>query len=243
MKIIKPIIYLMYNKKNGKIYVGKTIDQQRRWNEYLPPFYNKYPIQYAILKHGIENFEMIVVDELEKEDQLNEAEIFWISYYRNLGAILYNATEGGDGISGYKHTDETRKLMSEQRLEKIASGEIIPAKHTEEWKENRRQAMLGHTINVGRKHKPDCGHCKLLKIRNKTNNPSKNGMNKEAKQKMSNAKLGSKNNNSILTEEKVIELRKLANEGVKTKDLAIKFDISRTTVRGIKNGRSWSWVK
>lgn len=29
--------------------------------------------------------------------------------------ILHNITDGGEGISGYKHTDETKKLFSEQR--------------------------------------------------------------------------------------------------------------------------------
>lgn len=81
----------------------------------------------------------------------------------NLGnGPLTNLTDGGDGHSGYiasdelkkklseihsgvgngmynkKHSSKTREQISKVRKEKIKNGEIVPMKHTEEWKQELR---------------------------------------------------------------------------------------------------------
>jgi hypothetical protein len=51
--------------------------------------------------------------ELEKvHDGWEEAEQFWIAYFRSLGASLCNATAGGDGLVGFTHSEETRRKQS-----------------------------------------------------------------------------------------------------------------------------------
>ncbi len=42
-----------------------------------------------------------------------ESEQFWIAYFRALGADLLNATDGGDGIHGHVHSEETKRKMGE----------------------------------------------------------------------------------------------------------------------------------
>lgn len=46
-------------------------------------------------------------------DSWREAEQFWISYYRFIGARLVNATNGGDGIVGFRHSDDSKRQQSE----------------------------------------------------------------------------------------------------------------------------------
>jgi hypothetical protein len=100
-------------------------------------FYN------ALRKYGSENFTWEVIDECESKSELNHWETYYINYYRTYVGFPdrngYNMTLGGDGgdtISnhpnrhdifeyhrsrigklnpnfGMKHSDETRKKMSE----------------------------------------------------------------------------------------------------------------------------------
>ena len=51
-------------------------------------------IYQAIRKHGLENFDFIILEECLTE-QLNEREVYWIAYF-NSYKNGYNATEGGD---------------------------------------------------------------------------------------------------------------------------------------------------
>lgn len=240
MRAINPVIYLIMNHVNGKCYIGKTIDPIQRWRDHQPPKTKNYPIQYAILKHKVENFTFDIIERFSLESELEEAEIWWIAYLRSLGAQLYNITDGGDGISGYHHTAETKQLLSKNRKDLIATG-WIPIKHTEEFKQQLSQNMIGHTYNTDRVHPPDCLHCSELVKRNKTNNPSRSG-DPDVKKKMSKKKIGSLNNQAIMTEEKVVELRQLSKQGMSNKELSIKFGIAVTTVSGIKNRKSWKHV-
>lgn len=58
---------------------------------------------------------------------LNYAERYWIAELRYLGHDLVNHTIGGDGTSGYKLSDETRKRISEVRIASgVAKGDKNP---------------------------------------------------------------------------------------------------------------------
>lgn len=235
-RVVDPVIYLITNKVNGKIYIGKTINPKQRWTDHCSSKTKKYPVQYAIQKYGQTNFSFEIL-EYHLIENLDEAEMWWIAYLESLGAILYNLTKGGDGINGYQHTPESKQLMSKKRNELLSSG-WVPPKHTDDFKKQKSHDMIGHVINVGRQHSSDCEHCLLIKTRNMTNNPSKN-INADTKKKMSRQKVGSLNNNAIMTEDKVKELRQLAMQGVSNRELAVRFDISPTNVSDIKNRRSW----
>lgn len=240
----KSVIYLIFNEINGKCYVGESKNYPRRWEEHRSEFGNtncKYPIHRAFNKHGLENFSFSIL-EYCSEENLKEEEIWWIAYLKSLGALLYNITNGGDGIPGYRHTEETKNLISQQKKELYASGWEQPEK-SQEYLDNMRGRMIGHKINIGRKHGPDCGHCKILKDRNLNNNPSKQPIKDATRAKMSSKKVGSKNNYSKMTEEKVFEIRKLKSEGISIKELSNKFEIAERTVRGICNYSSWKHVK
>lgn len=47
------------------------------------------------------------------EDNFQEREKFWIKFLRELGHRLTNLTDGGEGVVGYKLTDEQKKKRSE----------------------------------------------------------------------------------------------------------------------------------
>ena len=49
-----------------------------------------------------------------------EAEQFWIAYFRFIGASLVNATAGGDGLQSFSHSNDTRKKQSEAAKRRYA---------------------------------------------------------------------------------------------------------------------------
>lgn len=118
VSIRQTIIYGLVDPRNQQIrYVGKTsgrlhsrrlahISDVRRGRTYIP----RHRWLAELLSSGLEPeiFEIEVVI-----DNWQEAEQFWISYYRFIGADLLNATDGGDGLVSYRHKDETRKKQSE----------------------------------------------------------------------------------------------------------------------------------
>lgn len=89
-------IYMIKNKKTGQIYIGQSINIERRWNFH----YNnkKSYIDRAINKYGIDNFIFKIIEELPKDSLLlNEREEYWINYYDSYNNKQhYNLTPGGD---------------------------------------------------------------------------------------------------------------------------------------------------
>lgn len=87
-------IYKITNKINNKIYVGQSIDIQRRWEEHK--FYSKDDtvLQHAFSKYGINNFIFEIIEECNI-DELDEKEIYWISYYDSF-ENGYNMNKGGN---------------------------------------------------------------------------------------------------------------------------------------------------
>ena len=105
-------IYLVTNSLNGKVYVGKSIDIERRWQEHIhdslvsqDQWDNNYRgvrthFHAAIRKYGKENFTFRVIEEIEDDTILNDREIYWIAqYHANEQNIGYNMTAGGDGYN------------------------------------------------------------------------------------------------------------------------------------------------
>ncbi len=112
------IVYLVRNKVNGKGYVGQTRRTlEGRWSEHVHNALKmmcEMPIYDAIRKHGVESFEVTVLQECSSEEELNQSEKDWIE---KLGTFSkgYNATRGGYGISGYKHTEDAKFRMGLNR--------------------------------------------------------------------------------------------------------------------------------
>jgi len=116
------IIYKATNIINGKVYIGQTVKalEKRISGHYSNARKNTTPGSYffkAIRKHGEGAFKWDVIDEADNPDELNQKEIYWISHYNSNGKGGYNLTDGGEGVRGYKVTEEgverRRKVLKE----------------------------------------------------------------------------------------------------------------------------------
>jgi hypothetical protein len=92
------IIYKITNNLNNKIYIGQTIRKlDIRWNSHCCKSSTTTHIGRAIQKYGKENFSVEEIDRAETYEELNEKEIYWISFYNTLDQdIGYNLRTGGD---------------------------------------------------------------------------------------------------------------------------------------------------
>ncbi len=91
------IIYKTINKINGKIYIGKHVQDGSEFDGYLGS--GSY-LKNAIKKYGKENFIRETLEVVEDEKLINEREIFWIAELKSTDSdVGYNLTRGGDGQS------------------------------------------------------------------------------------------------------------------------------------------------
>lgn len=94
-------IYKIENKINGKVYIGQSVDIERRWNEHKSRSLSKkhdkdynMKIYKAIRKYGLNNFKLSIIEECS-EDKLRDKEIYWINYYNSMDSNFgYNTANG-----------------------------------------------------------------------------------------------------------------------------------------------------
>jgi group I intron endonuclease len=105
--------YLITNLVNGKQYVGIAINPERRWIEHKCGHGSKL-LYSAIKKYGLSSFKYEILG-VGVEQQIKELEIAQISKYKTVAPNGYNLTFGGEGNVGWKHSLDTRRLMSATR--------------------------------------------------------------------------------------------------------------------------------
>ena len=113
-------IYKITNDINQKIYIGKTeFSIEKRFKEHCRDAFRerneKRPLYAAMRKYGIEHFH---IELIEKTDNPEERETYWIEYYNSF-KNGYNATRGGDGKC-YADYDLILSLYNEcQSIKKV----------------------------------------------------------------------------------------------------------------------------
>jgi len=139
--IIDGKIYRCLNKKNGKVYIGKTSSSLkdriachvRDSCRFDTLFYK------AIRKHGIDSFTWLVIDTASSEDELNDMEKEYIDMFSScIRHIGYNSTHGGDGVL---LNNESRQKMSRTKTGKASP---MKGRHfSEEAVKNMRASRIG----------------------------------------------------------------------------------------------------
>jgi hypothetical protein len=138
------VVYGLIDPRNGELrYVGKTTHGFRRIREHWTPSKMRAAIKRrsakwvaGLLKHGLKpEVEILEADPAD----LAAAEQFWIAYFRFVGCNLTNHTAGGEGVSGWSPSEETRRKISAAR--KGRPGQP----HTEEHKQ-RMSALLSGRV-------------------------------------------------------------------------------------------------
>lgn len=86
-------IYKITNTITGAVYIGQSIDMEKRWKQHILAAKKRKPqlLYTAMNKYGIKNFQFEV---LEITDELDDRERYWIEYYKTI-TLCYNRKRGG----------------------------------------------------------------------------------------------------------------------------------------------------
>lgn len=108
----KTIIYAIIDPRDNECrYVGKTSQKLKyRIHSHKRTSEKNHRANWikSICSDGFDPI-FIVLEELPYEQGWVEAEQFWISYFKFLGARLTNQTIGGEGCSGVKRSEATKE--------------------------------------------------------------------------------------------------------------------------------------
>jgi group I intron endonuclease len=143
------LAYLITNTINSKAYIGITTRSiARRWYEhkFVSNSCGKL-LAKAINKYGAEAFEIKPIASAKTIEDLKEIEKELITQFQTKVPFGYNLTDGGDGVFGFKQSEE-------QRIK--SAGLRLGIKHTKETKEKMKIAHLGEKNHFyGKTHLDD----------------------------------------------------------------------------------------
>jgi len=256
-------VYKITNLVSGTLYIGKTNNMIDRFKSHITAANsgnNNQIICKAIAKYGSNNFSIELIDDNLSEDMAFLLEISWINLLKSTGNRLYNMTIGGEGRSGLKHSEETKKKMSESQKGKIVS---------EETKAKQSIAHLGDkTFNFG-KQLPESTRNKisqsnlgkktklskslinqitLLISNGDTAKSISNQLNlcEKTVRKISRNKItinGERNPNAQLKGHQVVEIKLLLNSGNTIANIARQYNVGESTIRHIRDGKTWKHIQ
>ena len=160
-------IYKITDKTNNKVYIGQTVrDPEVRLHEHLNDSTSNDYFHQAIRKHGKENFLMEVIDTASSIEELNQKEMYWISFYNSFAKDTssngYNTTCGGtdnpmynDSVRDKHHekmrSEEVRRKISTTMKRKMSDGELFTSSH----RKNLSNSMKGNQHFKGHKRTPE----------------------------------------------------------------------------------------
>lgn len=146
-------IYLIKNVINQKCYVGQTVQTlEKRWKRHCwqsTQQSSRMAISKALSVHGIESFELTLLQTCDDQQSLNAAEQAWIAKLNTLAPHGYNLTTGGN-MKGHLSDESKRKISvaNQGRIRSVETKEKLSISHqgwipSEVTREKWRQAFKG----------------------------------------------------------------------------------------------------
>jgi group I intron endonuclease len=206
-------IYKILNIKNNKFYIGSSKNLIKRKNQHflflkLNIHHNKH-LQNSWNKYEPENFIFEILEICDQGDLLIKEQ-----YYIDTLRPHYNISPTAGSTSGYKHTEDTKKILSEIHKGKTVSEEV--KKRMSESKKGILNSSFGKKMSDETK----------AKISKATKGIKRN--------------CGKNNPNSIFTEEIVKEIRSKYIKGVYGYiRLAKEYGCSTGAIEGIVTNKRW----
>jgi len=223
-------VYQIRNKINNKLYVGITINCEKRWRRHCLQAHHKikHAIHWAILKYGETNFEFKQTEICSSWDEVCERERFWIKTLKETGHQLYNETDGGEGSFGVRRYGSDNPNYGKEMKPHVKQ-ELL--KHRRKLNDEQIQEIqsLYSTGNYTQTQLSEQFNVSLTQIHRVVTGKS----------------WGDKNHDEILTKknltiEDVNSVKSMYASGDFTqKELGLKFNCTTSHINRIINGKKW----
>lgn len=238
------IYELLDPQTNECRYIGQTIEPDTRlaWHIQAAKRGEKrwvYNWIRSLLSHGVSPI-MRIIEHCSLDKEANDRESHWILLYRSYGVDLTNLTDGGGGIRGMKHSEETKAkigrahtgkvLTPEQRMAMSKARTGVPlsperrevavaALRRRVWTDEQKRAisdrMKGNNHCLGQVHSP------------------------ERIAAQSRVASGQNGAGALLTDEQATEIRSRAAAGEKQHLLADEFGVDRVCLHRIVRRKTY----
>ena len=155
-------IYKHTNLINNKVYIGQTCSKpERRWRKDGVGYKDSPRFWNAIQSYGWENFSHEILQINLSQEEANEREKYWISFYNSMDEDYgYNLTPGGDNYmkqlwENKEYKEKMKKSFSEARkkswsdptfkekAQKQLLDGLAKAWNDPDWRKQRIQNMMG----------------------------------------------------------------------------------------------------
>lgn len=115
---LKKAIYKITNLVNGKMYIGQSVDPERRFNSHKSrarnsSFSSSQVLYHAINKYGEDNFNMEII---EWAENYNQREKQLIKRYNTLSPYGYNIAKGGEEPPHRYGEDHHKNVITEDQV-------------------------------------------------------------------------------------------------------------------------------
>lgn len=225
-------IYCFTNKITNKKYIGQSIDSPKiRYNQhksnYINPNSNEYNsiIHCSMRKYGFDNFNYeIIANYIEDVELLNLLEKYYIKFFNCLVPDGYNAETGGKNCEKPQTAEQKEKLMWANGL--LTEKDVIELRLAYQRKESPTQIY-------NEKYKDILHYNSFLNIW--TGKRYSSVMPEVFQDKGRHTKLNAEIVHQIKEE------RKTTN--ISYQKLADKYNVSKATIAGIFQGRTWKDVQ
>lgn len=210
-------VYCIENKVNFKRYVGSSINMKERLRNHKNKLkrnkhVNNY-LQNAFNKYGIDNFNFLIICEVQNKDDLLKVEQYYIDLYNSFyDSNGYNIRRDASSNLGFKHAEETKAKLSKISKKRFAK------------KENHNRYGVPVSSETRRKLSESRKGIKSFWY--------KNGERLQ----------GEKNPNSRLTAENVKNIKLRLQNGEVGAHIAKEYGVSKVTIYNIRDGKRWSHV-
>ena len=238
-------IYSITNIENGKRYIGRSINLQKRKETHFWALKNNRHANCHLQRayNGGQKFKFEII-ELCSPDELNDREIYWIAKYDSF-EHGYNQCAGGSATLGRILSDESKaKISAKNKGRKRSQESIDRGKETlkrrletdpefnARYREMLKNRPKHEAWNKGRPHTEAEKKNLSEKLKGRT-------ITEEHKEKLKKLYSGEGSTSHKLTRNEVIEIRLRYLYGESQTDISKDYPITRQTVYDIVKGRRW----
>ena len=113
-----PVIYQITNRQSGKVYVGRSVNFYCRYKVYRKAALGRLkrdrnmPINKALLKYGIENFDFTILEHVTDTSTIRDREQVWLDKLQPFAPNGYNICKSSIGPVGHKYSKEEKDIIN-----------------------------------------------------------------------------------------------------------------------------------